>query len=44
MKTEDFDARERTKEIAAAYLEKGDALGWFDALYREAAGDNERIP
>ena len=37
-------ARARTKEIAAAFLEKGDATGWFDALYREAAGDNERIP
>jgi len=39
-----MDPRERTKEIAASFLEKGDALGWFDALYREAAGDHERIP
>lgn len=37
-------ARERTKEIAASFLEKGDATGWFDALYKEAEGDNERIP
>lgn len=38
------DVRERTKEIQAEFAEKGDALGWFDALYREADGDNERIP
>lgn len=43
-KPETPDPRERTKEIAAEYLERGDALGWFDALYREAAGDNEKIP
>ncbi len=39
-----FDSREHTKELAAAFLEKGDATGWFDALYKEAAGDNEKIP
>jgi SAM-dependent methyltransferase len=44
MNEETFDARERTKEIAAEFAEKGDAFGWFDALYAEAAGDNERIP
>jgi uncharacterized UPF0146 family protein len=44
MANEEFDPRERTKQIAAEFLEKGDALGWFDALYKEAAGDNERIP
>lgn len=37
-------ARERTKEIAAGFLEKGDATGWFDALYKEAEGNNEKIP
>ncbi|MEP6903280.1 MAG: rhodanese-like domain-containing protein [Actinomycetota bacterium] len=37
-------ARERTREIAASFLEKGDATGWFDALYKEAAGNNEKIP
>jgi SAM-dependent methyltransferase len=36
--------RERTKEIAASFLEKGDATGWFDALYKEAEGNNEKIP
>lgn len=44
MSFETHDARERTKEIQAEYAEKGDALGWFDALYKEAAGDNEKIP
>ena len=39
-----FDARERTKEIAAEFSQRGDAVGWFEALYRESAGDNERIP
>lgn len=42
-KTE-FDIREHTKKLAAASLEKGDATGWFDVLYKEAAGDNEHIP
>ena len=36
-------ARERIKELATSFLEKGDATGWFEALYAEAAGDNERI-
>ena len=44
MSFETHDARERTKEIQAEFAEKGDALGWFEALYKEAAGDNERIP
>ena len=39
-----MDPRERTKEIHAEFAEKGDATGWFEALYAEAAGDNERIP
>jgi len=44
MSFETHDARERTKQIQAEYAQGGDALGWFDALYREADGDNERIP
>jgi SAM-dependent methyltransferase len=44
MSFETHDARERTKEIQAEFAEKGNALGWFDALYKEAAGDNEKIP
>ena len=44
MSFETHDARERTKEIQEEFAKKGDTLGWFEALYREAAGDNERIP
>ena len=39
-----MDVRERTKEIQAKFAKRGDATGWFDALYAEAEGDNERIP
>jgi 2-polyprenyl-3-methyl-5-hydroxy-6-metoxy-1,4-benzoquinol methylase len=38
------EARARTKEIQAEFAEKGDVTGWFDALYKEAEGNNERIP
>ena len=44
MSFETHDARERTKEIQTEYAKKGDALGWFDALYKEANGDNDKIP
>lgn len=44
MSFETHDARARTKELAAEYIEKGDALGWFEALYKESKGDNEQIP
>jgi SAM-dependent methyltransferase len=44
MSFETHDARERTKQIQAEFAERNDALGWFDALYAEAAGDNEKIP
>lgn len=45
MQTEQLNAaRERANEIAADYAGRGDSLGWFDALYAEAAGDNEKIP
>lgn len=36
--------RERTKQLQAEFAEKGDVTGWFDALYAEAVGDNEKIP
>ena len=39
-----FEARENAKRLAAEFIEKGDATGWFDALYREANGDNEHLP
>ncbi|MGI9034974.1 MAG: class I SAM-dependent methyltransferase [Pyrinomonadaceae bacterium] len=40
----DEKARERTAELSGEFYAKGDAVGWFDALYREAAGDTEKIP
>lgn len=36
--------RARARELAAGFAEKGDAFGWFDEFYKEAAGDNEQIP
>ena len=36
--------RENAKEIAHKHLEKGDAIGWFDALYTEAECDHEHVP
>ena len=44
MSFETHDARERTKEIQTEFAARGDALGWFDTLYKEANGDNEKIP
>ncbi len=44
MRDEKDLVRERTKEIQAAFAEIGDATGWFDALYKEAEGNNEKIP
>lgn len=38
------EIRENAKRIAADYLERGDPMGWFDALYGEASGDNELVP
>ncbi|MFZ1700762.1 MAG: class I SAM-dependent methyltransferase [Pyrinomonadaceae bacterium] len=38
------DARTRVREIASEHYQRGDVLGWFEALYQEANGDNEIIP
>lgn len=38
------ERRARARELAASFADRGDAVGWFDAFYREAAGDNEQIP
>ncbi len=43
MPEETFDARERAQQLAKEFIARGDATGWFDALYKEADGDNERI-
>lgn len=31
------------QEIMQEYIEQGDAVGWFEAVYAEAQGDNRRI-
>src|SRR5580765_738118 len=36
--------RTRARALQAEFAERGDPLGWFDALYREAAGDSSRVP
>lgn len=41
---EEFDPRARTRELQAEFAERGDPTGWFEALYKESAGDNELIP
>src|SRR4051812_4418895 len=36
--------RATARELAAMHLQRGDPLGWFDALYRAAAGQPAIIP
>jgi SAM-dependent methyltransferase len=38
------EERARARELAAEFRAKGDPKGWFEALYREAEGNNEHIP
>lgn len=38
------EARERVEEISREFYARGDATGWFEALYAEAGGDPEKIP
>ena len=38
------ERRARVREIQADFAARGDSMGWFEALYQEAAGDNEVIP
>lgn len=40
----EFDKRARARELATEFIERGDPLGWFDALYKESGGDTEKIP
>lgn len=40
----DHDKRFTARELAASHLKRGDALGWFEALYAQADGDDARIP
>jgi SAM-dependent methyltransferase len=36
--------RARARQLAEQFADRGDTLGWFDAFYAEAAGDNGQIP
>lgn len=38
------ERRARARELAAEFTDRGDMLGWFEAFYKEAGGDNEQIP
>lgn len=38
------EERARARELAAEFAERGDTTGWFEALYKESAGDIEQIP
>jgi SAM-dependent methyltransferase len=38
------EARERARAIARQSLAHGDALGWFDAFYKDVAGDEAWVP
>lgn len=38
------DPRAHVSEVAAPFLARGDAVGWFDALYAKYDGELERIP
>lgn len=36
--------RERARELATEFTDRGNMLGWFEEFYKEAAGDNSQIP
>jgi hypothetical protein len=38
------DPRSAVRKLAAEFQNRGDPLGWFDALYRSASGKPETIP
>ncbi len=38
------ERRARVRAIQEEFAARGDTMGWFDALYKEAAGDNDVIP
>jgi SAM-dependent methyltransferase len=44
MTDETSDPREHVRELAAEYSKRGDSLGWFEELYREAKGETGHIP
>jgi SAM-dependent methyltransferase len=36
--------RGQARDLAASYVARGDATGWFEELYRRAEGDSTKIP
>ena len=44
MKNDLEERRARVRELQANFAASGDVTGWFEALYREADGNNEVIP
>lgn len=38
------ERRERLRALAAEFEARGDTLGWFEAFYKESAGDIDQIP
>jgi len=44
MQDDSFDAREYTERLAKKFIAENDPTGWFEQLYKEAEGDNEKIP
>lgn len=36
--------RKPTRQLIEEYFQRGDTLGWFEALYRQAAGDSDAVP
>jgi hypothetical protein len=38
------EARARARAIANEFLARGDAIGWFEAFYRDAGGVDARVP
>ena len=43
MAQSELDPKENARKIAASFAKKGDATGWFEALYQEANGNHEHI-
>src|ERR1043166_5400526 len=38
------DKREQVRRMAREHLDRGDAVGWFERLYKEAGGEPMGIP
>ncbi|MEO5858926.1 MAG: SAM-dependent methyltransferase, partial [Pyrinomonadaceae bacterium] len=43
MTDEKEEIRARQRELAGEFASRGDATGWFEAVYKQADGDNQKI-